>query len=48
MIDCQPKNNKLKERHIDILARIISVNRSKAKELLEKAEFNIVCSVVLY
>ncbi len=41
MIDCQPTNTKLKKRHIDILARIISVDRPKAKELLEKAEFNI-------
>ena len=48
MIDCQPKNNKLKERHIDILARIISVNRSKAKELLEKAEFNIKLAALCY
>ena len=48
MIDCQPTNTKLKKRHIDILARIISVNRSKAKELLEKAEFNIKLAALCY
>ena len=49
MIDCQPKNNKLKERHIDILANLASVNTLKQLESIKcSATSNNTNKIVLF